>query len=84
MPESMVTASGNYDCAYGDYGQTEMKINPFVMIESNLFAIAPGVVFRGRFPLAMPVRIAAAVGLPEHEVLVAGDAAAPGNGSEQQ
>lgn len=61
-----------------------MQIDAFVMIESNLFALAPGIVFRGCLCLATSVRIAAAVRLPEREVLVAGDTTAPGNGTEEQ
>ena len=54
------------------------------MIEGDLFAVTARAVFHGCFPLAMPVRIAAAMRLSKHEVLFARDAAAPKQGGDKQ
>ena len=61
-----------------------MRVNPLLMIEGDLVAVAGPAVFDGGFPFAMPIRIAAAVRLPEHKVLFARDAAAPKQGSDEQ
>jgi len=57
---------------------------PFLVIEGDLVAVAGRAVFERCLPFAMPVRIAAAVRLSEHEVLFARDAAAPQQGSQEQ
>ena len=54
-----------------------MKVNPFLMLESNLLAVRPPIVLAGCFRFAMPVRIAATVRRSECEVLLARYAAAP-------
>lgn len=54
-----------------------MKIDPLLMLESDLRAVPARVAFSGSFGFAMPVGIAATVRLSEHEVLLARYAAAP-------
>ena len=70
-------ANGLRDPLQGDDRQIEVKVDPLLMIEGDLLAVAGRAVFDGRLPFAMPVRITAAVRLSEHEVLLARDAAAP-------
>lgn len=54
------------------------------MVECDLLAILYGVRMSGRFCFAMPVWITAALYPRPHEILFAGDAAAPREGRKQQ
>jgi hypothetical protein len=65
------------DPLHGHHRQIEMKVNPFLMLESDLFAVTSTAVLVVCFRFAMPVRITAAVRRPEREVLLARYAAAP-------
>jgi hypothetical protein len=64
--------------------QIEMKVNPVLMLESDLLAVTARAVVPGGFLLAMPVRIAATVRLPEREVLFARYAASPDQRHNQE
>ncbi len=68
----------------GDDRQIEMEVNSLLMIEGDLVAIAARAVFDRSFRFAMPIRTAAALRLSEHEVLFAGNAAAPEQGGDKQ
>jgi hypothetical protein len=61
-----------------------VNVNPLLMTEGDLLAVAAGTVFYGCFPIAMTVRVAATMRLSEHEVLFAGDAAAPNQGRHEE
>jgi hypothetical protein len=61
-----------------------VNVNPLLMIEGDLLAVAGGAVFYGCFPFAMTVRVAATTRLSEHEVLFARDTAAPNQSGRKQ
>lgn len=64
--------------------QNDVKIDPSLMIESDLLAFGGRAVLDRWFRFAMAVRIAASMRLSEHEVLFARDATAPNQSGEQQ
>ena len=63
----------------------DVEIKGLVMVESNLFAFGAGVLLRGSLGFTVTVGGATAFYTRPHEVLFAGDTAAPNKcGNEQQ
>lgn len=77
-------ADAEHDPLDRDHRQIEMKLDPLLMIESNLLAVVRRAALAGSFPSAMPVRTAAAPRLSEHEVLSAGDTTAADQCGQQK
>lgn len=61
-----------------------MKINPLVMLESDLLALRSLAVLARCFPFTVAVRIAAAMRLSKCEVLLTRYAAAPDQGQDEK